>query len=186
MPFSVDTFVKKEKTEMRVPRFFPLRAGAAPALAVGCLIALSLPAAAISDEAPSKSKLRSYTIQRGTVVPTSVIPVEPGKSAVVEKRRGGTGGPLRELSVVPKMTRKLWRGAHNTFLGWIELPKNILQETAMLDPFSGFLVGAVKGSAKTVERTGIGIVEVFTFWHDWPQEYGPIIEPEFVLDDFND
>jgi hypothetical protein len=32
----------------------------------------------------------------------------------------------------------------------------------------------------------VGVIEILTFWHEWPEEYGPIIEPEYVLDDFND
>jgi putative exosortase-associated protein (TIGR04073 family) len=78
-------------------------------------------------------------------------------------------------------TKKLGRGLVNILTGWIELPKNIYKTSVESNPFSGITVGLAKGLGMTVVRTGAGVYETATFPFPLPQEYKPILEPEYVL-----
>jgi putative exosortase-associated protein (TIGR04073 family) len=163
-------------------RFFRV---AASLLFVACLLAFGLAAAPAQDDEYGDTGVRSYTVKHSQVVPT-VLPGPSGKAEISGKEGPRTGSPMRGLWLLPKMTKKLFRGVHNVVLGWVEVPKNIIVEGVKTDPFTGAIVGTVLGAVKTVERTGVGAIEILTFWHEWPKEYGPIVEPEYVLDDFND
>ncbi|NQU43187.1 exosortase system-associated protein, TIGR04073 family [bacterium] len=128
--------------------------------------------------------VRSYTYDESTIVPTVIPGPVVDASRVLSKHRARTGSPLRDLWVFPKMTRKLWRGAHNVLFGWVELPKNIIVDTIQTDPFTGLITGVAVGTMRTIERTGIGAIEIVTFWHEWPENYSPAVKPEWVLEDF--
>lgn len=92
-------------------------------------------------------------------------------------------GPRYETSIPARMTHKLLRGVGNVFLGVVEIPKTIWEETQALDPLTGTLTGVVKGTGRTIARMGVGVYEVVTFPVPVPKRYEPIIEPEFVLMD---
>jgi len=162
-------------------------------LALGCLFLLCL-VPALAEETPgqqseqqqSQPAVPSYTIDKGYVVPSLVNPGEPEAPKKLQRRGGARGGPLYHVSYGAKRTRKLIRGAHNVIFGWIEIPKTIMNETVMVDPLTGFVTGFVQGTAKGIERTGVGAVEILTFWHEWPREYRPLIEPEYVWGDLTD
>lgn len=77
--------------------------------------------------------------------------------------------------------KKLGRGLVNILTGWIELPKNIYETSAESNLFAGITVGLAKGLGMTVVRTGAGVYETATFPFPLPQEYKPILEPEYVL-----
>jgi putative exosortase-associated protein (TIGR04073 family) len=79
------------------------------------------------------------------------------------------------------MTRKLGRGVGNVLTGWIELPKNIYDTSVESNVFAGLTLGTVKGIGKTVMRTAVGAYETATFPFPVPEDYQPIIEPEFVI-----
>jgi len=79
-------------------------------------------------------------------------------------------------------TKKLGRGLVNILTGWIELPRNIYKTSVESNPLTGITVGLAKGLGMTVVRTGAGIYETATFPFPLPQEYKPILEPEYVLD----
>jgi putative exosortase-associated protein (TIGR04073 family) len=51
------------------------------------------------------------------------------------------------------------------------------------DPFTGTVVGFVKGVGYGVVRTGVGVFEIVTFWSVWPRDFSPIVMPEYVVDD---
>jgi putative exosortase-associated protein (TIGR04073 family) len=87
----------------------------------------------------------------------------------------------RQNSDLNKMFEKLGRGASNVLLGWLELPKNIAREWRRTEPFTGTIVGAVKGTGWAVVRTLAGAYEVVTFPFPVPRNYEPIMYPEFVL-----
>lgn len=79
-------------------------------------------------------------------------------------------------------TKKLGRGLVNILTGWIELPKNIYETSVESNPLAGITIGLAKGVGMTVVRTGAGIYETVTFPFPLPQEYKPILEPEYVLE----
>lgn len=82
-------------------------------------------------------------------------------------------------------TKKLGRGLVNILTGWIELPKNIYETSVQSNPLAGITVGLAKGLGMTVVRTGAGVYETATFPFPLPQEYKPILEPEYVLEKTN-
>lgn len=79
--------------------------------------------------------------------------------------------------------KKLERGLANTASGWMEIfttPKSYSDEHG---PAAGFFFGVPAGLAKAFWRTAVGLYETVTF--PLPlHNYQPVMEPEFVLDDF--
>ena len=76
---------------------------------------------------------------------------------------------------------KLGRGVANTLTGWVELPKNIYNTSVEDNAFAGMTLGLAKGAGMTLVRTGAGIYEIATFPFPLPQDYKPILEPEYVF-----
>lgn len=76
---------------------------------------------------------------------------------------------------------KLGRGVANTLTGWVELPKNIYETSVDQNALSGMTLGLAKGAGMTIVRTGAGIYEVATFPFPLPQDYKPILDPEYVF-----
>lgn len=77
--------------------------------------------------------------------------------------------------------KKLGRGLANILTGWVELPKNIYDVSVEENPLAGLTIGLAKGVGMTIVRTGAGIYEVVTFPFPIPEDYGPVLEPEFVF-----
>lgn len=76
---------------------------------------------------------------------------------------------------------KLGRGVANTLTGWVELPKNIYNTSVEDNAFSGVTLGLARGAGMTLVRTGAGIFEIVTFPFPVPQDYKPLLEPEYVF-----
>ena len=76
---------------------------------------------------------------------------------------------------------KLGRGAANTLTGWVELPKNVYDTSVENNTFAGMTLGLAKGAGMALVRTGSGIFELATFPFPLPEEYKPILEPEYVF-----
>ena len=76
--------------------------------------------------------------------------------------------------------KKLGRGVVNTFTGWLEVPKGIVDESQASNVFSGLTIGTIKGLGLGLVRTGAGIYEALTFPFPIPEGYEPIVRPEFV------
>lgn len=76
--------------------------------------------------------------------------------------------------------KKLGRGVVNTFTGWLEIPKGVVDETKQNNVFTGLTVGTIKGIGLGLVRTGAGIYETLTFPFPIPEGYEPIVKPEFV------
>ena len=76
---------------------------------------------------------------------------------------------------------KLGRGVANTLTGWVELPKNIYNTSVEDNAFTGMTLGLAKGAGMTLVRTGAGIYEIATFPFPLPEDYRPILEPEYVF-----
>ena len=77
---------------------------------------------------------------------------------------------------------KLGRGATNTIFSLLEVPIKMRAIGTDKGPLAGATWGLLVGVASALQRTGIGIFEVMTF--PFPLKsvgYGPLIEPEFLL-----
>ncbi len=85
------------------------------------------------------------------------------------------------VSYAQDPAKKLGRGLANILTGWIELPKNIYDTSVEDNPLAGLTIGLAKGIGMTIVRTGAGIYEVVTFPFPIPEDYGPVLEPEFVF-----
>lgn len=90
----------------------------------------------------------------------------------------------QEGSVIEKMGKKLGRGIVNVATGWVELPRNIYDTSVETNnPLMGITYGTLKGVGMTVVRTGAGAYDVVTFLFPVPQDYQPILKPEFVFEE---
>ncbi len=84
--------------------------------------------------------------------------------------------------------RKLQRGFLNAAFSPIELLYSIKKENQQESFPPGWALGIGKGSFATVERASVGIFEILTFPFQMPEDYQPLIQPEFAwqkLDEFN-
>ena len=95
----------------------------------------------------------------------------------------GAGEVYRQQSQAAQMMHKLGRGITNIFTCWVEIPRNIAIEWEKTDPASGFFMGTVKGFGWGFARFATGVYETFTFPFPVPENYQPMIEPEFVVTD---
>jgi len=77
--------------------------------------------------------------------------------------------------------KKLMRGLANVVTGWVELPKNIYETSVEENVFAGLTIGLAKGIGMTIVRTGAGVYETITFPFPIPEDYAPVLEPEFVF-----
>jgi len=77
--------------------------------------------------------------------------------------------------------KKLGRGLGNILTGWVELPKNIYDTSVEQNVLAGLTIGLAKGVGMTVVRTGAGVYDTATFPFPLPEDYKPLIEPEFVF-----
>ena len=77
--------------------------------------------------------------------------------------------------------KKLMRGLANIITGWVELPKNIYETSVEDNIFAGLTIGLAKGVGMTIVRTGAGVYETITFPFPIPEDYAPVLEPEFVF-----
>jgi putative exosortase-associated protein (TIGR04073 family) len=77
---------------------------------------------------------------------------------------------------------KLGRGLSNLFFGWGELGAQPMR-MAEHEPWPiAVLGGLFKGVAMTVVRMSAGVYETVSFMIPWPNGYGPILLPEFVVE----
>jgi putative exosortase-associated protein (TIGR04073 family) len=76
---------------------------------------------------------------------------------------------------------KLGRGVANTLTGWVELPKNIYTTSVEDNAWAGMTLGLAKGAGMSIVRTGAGLYEIATFPFPLPENYRPILEPEYVF-----
>lgn len=163
---------------------------ASPLYAADSDVATAAPAdaaTAAATKAPSRdlenTSVRVYEIDQKSVAPTTVPDPKSDLRRIAVESRAHSGAPLSEGNKVTQMSGKMWRGMNNIVFGWVEIPKTLIVESIETNPFSGLMKGVTIGTTKGFERTYIGALEVVTFWHNWPKDYAPIIEPAHVLDD---
>ncbi len=87
----------------------------------------------------------------------------------------------RDNSDVNKIFHKLGRGVVNVLTGWLEIPKQTAKEWRRTDPFTGTVLGLIKGLWLGIARTFAGFYEIISFPFPIPRNYEPIMLPEFVL-----
>jgi len=74
---------------------------------------------------------------------------------------------------------KFNRGFSNLALAFLEIPGTIKEEAAASNPVQAMTAGLVKGAYRTVRRGAVGAFEVLTFPVEMPDDYAPIVEPEY-------
>jgi len=79
------------------------------------------------------------------------------------------------------VTYKLGRGMTNIVTGCLELGNSIEMEIDQGGLYKGVSFGIIKGLTRMVARVGAGVYEVVTFPIEYPANYKPLIEPEFVF-----
>ncbi len=87
----------------------------------------------------------------------------------------------RENSHFGKMAHKLSRGVMNVLTGWMEIPYNMAETWKKTDPFTGCVVGGIKGFFWGWARTCTGVFDIVTFPFPVPKDYDPLMEPEYIL-----
>ncbi len=92
---------------------------------------------------------------------------------------GGTGEPETGSLVVTK----LFRGIVNAATGWMEIPKQMSLVWQDQGPGSGLTWGFIKGTGFAIARSVGGAYEIVTFPFPIPEEYRPIMQPDYVLSD---
>ena len=80
-------------------------------------------------------------------------------------------------------SRKLGRGLANTGLGWIEFFKGIQSVGEEKGFWAGVTWGPLYGAVNAARRTAVGVGETLTFPIPGKNNYDPVLEPEFVLED---
>lgn len=80
------------------------------------------------------------------------------------------------------MGKKLARGLVNAGTGWLEVPKEWVEQSKA-NPAIGWFVGTFTGSIMTLYRTGAGVYETALFYAPVPPHYDSVIQPNTVFGD---
>ena len=79
--------------------------------------------------------------------------------------------------------QKALRGATNLSLGLVlELPRTIYYETKEQGPLLGIPAGFLAGFGLGLMRTAVGAYELLTFPFALPDDYKPILSPQFPFE----
>lgn len=77
--------------------------------------------------------------------------------------------------------RKLGRGVANIVTCPFEIPKQIMEKyCAANSMWDGMLIGLPVGIGMTVVRAAVGAFETVTFPFPVPDDYRPVLEPEYA------
>jgi len=82
------------------------------------------------------------------------------------------------------VTYKLGRGLTNIITSPIDVVATFDEKFQEYGPYKGSAYGLVRGVANGLTRLAIGVFEVLTFPFEVPENYGPILEPEFIFDKY--
>ncbi|MDD5195259.1 MAG: exosortase system-associated protein, TIGR04073 family [Candidatus Omnitrophica bacterium] len=74
--------------------------------------------------------------------------------------------------------RKITRGAVNTTLCWVEIPRQTIKVNREKGDIAGLFWGPMKGLTYTAGRFCVGIYEMATFLLP---PYKPVVQPEFIF-----
>lgn len=89
-------------------------------------------------------------------------------------------GAMEKTPRVTGMLRKLGRGIANIATCPAEIARTSEMVTKREGHFAGLTVGLLQGAWRTVLRGVTGTFEVLTFYVEIPDDYGPLMKPEFV------
>jgi putative exosortase-associated protein (TIGR04073 family) len=89
--------------------------------------------------------------------------------------------PLMADHYSSKISQKLTSGISNMALGWVEIPKNVINTANESNLALAAMGGVVKGVLHTIGRTLSGAVDLLTF----PFPTTPITQPLYVWENFN-
>lgn len=99
----------------------------------------------------------------------------------------GTAQPdpyvYRDGTRIDKIGKKFGRGLTNVLTCWLEIPHSVAIEWNKTDAVSGIIVGTSKGVTWTAARLFAGVYEVATFPFPTPEDYRPVMYPEFLITD---
>ncbi len=79
------------------------------------------------------------------------------------------------------VSKKLGRGLSNVAFGWTDILKGIEDVGEEQNFFAAITWGPIYGTGKALHRTLAGAYEVATFPVPVPQNFDPLVEPEFVM-----
>ena len=88
----------------------------------------------------------------------------------------------RDRTQGQKVLGKLGRAVVNVATGWMELPREVYFTTKDKHLGAGLTLGLMTGVGVAAVRTVAGAFELVTFPFAVPNDYEPILEPEFVVD----
>lgn len=91
--------------------------------------------------------------------------------------------PERDETQIDHIAQKFGRGWVNIFTCWVEIPHSVAIEWTRTDPITGVFVGVPKGFVWGFTRFSSGLYDVFTFPLPMTTDYGPVLEPEFIITD---
>ena len=80
--------------------------------------------------------------------------------------------------------RKLGRGLANVATGIVEIPKKVYLVSKEENLAVGLTRGFIKGIAEGFVRAATGLYEAVTFPIPMPADFEPIVEPEFVFEEW--
>lgn len=89
--------------------------------------------------------------------------------------------PQQQTSYGRKIGKKALSGWTNLSLGFLEIPKNIINTMNQSNFFYGVFGGFLKGLVNTLGRMGVGVADLITF----PLPTKPIAYPLFIWNDFD-
>jgi putative exosortase-associated protein (TIGR04073 family) len=87
----------------------------------------------------------------------------------------------REGTRIDKMGEKFGRGFVNILTFWVEIPHSMAIEWNRTDPVTGVFMGGAKGVTWGAARLLAGAYEVVTFPFPTPNDYQPIMHPEYIM-----
>ncbi len=88
----------------------------------------------------------------------------------------------QNIACADSPTRKLGRGLANVTMGWAEIFTTTKRASEEHGYIAGCLYGLTAGIGRAIWRTSVGVYETITFPLPIPQDYQPIMEPEYVVD----
>lgn len=89
-------------------------------------------------------------------------------------------GPSETENVVGKMTQKLARGFVNIVTCIGEIPNQMVKVGHAKGFWAGISLGFLKGLGMMIVRFGAGAFDMVFFLSPWPDDWKPVLEPEYV------
>ncbi len=80
------------------------------------------------------------------------------------------------------MGKKFARGVVNAGTGWLELPKEWVEQSKA-HPTYGWAAGTLTGLGMILQRSAAGIAETAFFFVPAPEHYAPVMDPNTVFGD---